>query len=172
MTCSNNGSGSVVWDAKRNDALAEVAGKRSKVGFFKRVLLSLSSPMEAIKAFCYLCNGMDESACRNCVSTQCPLWNFRPYQEKGDGQDSQTCPQNVPIGGFMDQKRALMLDQVSKDAPGKIGLFRRLYQGLNVPTQAIKGKCLECVWMNEKDIKGCKETGCMIWHFKPYTEKT
>ena len=41
------------------------------------------SPRVAIKAQCAECNGFDRDAIRDCTAYACPLWQFRPYQQKG-----------------------------------------------------------------------------------------
>lgn len=40
----------------------------------------------AIRAYCWTCEGADADPCvnwriGNCEITDCPLWNFRPYQQ-------------------------------------------------------------------------------------------
>jgi len=42
-----------------------------------------ASPRQAIKAFCQECCGYDRAAIAECAAYACPLWNLRPYQEKG-----------------------------------------------------------------------------------------
>ena len=51
-------------------------------------------------------------------------------------------------GEFGDAKRDLMMKQVSEDAPGKAGLFRKVYSGKASPRQAMKAFCLQCCWMD------------------------
>ncbi len=41
------------------------------------------SPRTAIKAQCAECNGFDRQAISDCTNHSCPLWHFRPYQDKG-----------------------------------------------------------------------------------------
>lgn len=72
---------------------------------------------------------------------------------------------------FDDPKRQRMLDQVSQDAPGKAGAFRRVYADRASPRQAIKAKCLECCWLDEKAIRECTATDCPLWRFRPYQIK-
>jgi hypothetical protein len=69
---------------------------------------------------------------------------------------------------FGDPKRALMVRQVLEDAPGKAGVFRKVYSGTASPRQAIKAKCLECCWMDEAGIRECTATGCPLFDFRPY----
>ncbi|HPA18328.1 MAG TPA: hypothetical protein PLU30_11325 [Verrucomicrobiae bacterium] len=63
--------------AKRMQWVSECAP--GKASLFRRVFLGRASPREAIKAQCLDCVGMDEAAIRECPSTACPLWGFRPY---------------------------------------------------------------------------------------------
>ena len=79
--------------------------------------------------------------------------------------------QNNRDGQFDDEKRALMYRQVSEDAPGKAGAFRRVYEGKASPRQAIKAKCLECCWLDEAAIRECTATACPLWRFRPYQIK-
>lgn len=40
------------------------------------------SPRAAIKAQCAECNGFDRASIRDCTAYACPLWMFRPYQQR------------------------------------------------------------------------------------------
>lgn len=40
------------------------------------------SPAAGIKAQCLDCTGCDASAIRECRATGCPLWMYRPYQQR------------------------------------------------------------------------------------------
>lgn len=53
-------------------------------GTFERAFLGKSSPRGAIKAKCQECVGYEETIdrVRNCRVLGCPLWTYRPYQEK------------------------------------------------------------------------------------------
>ncbi len=76
--------------------------------------------------------------------------------------------QNAPENEFGDPKRDLMMKQVWEDAPGKIGLFRRVYSGQASPRECAKAKCCECVWHDEAAIRECTATECPIWGIRPY----
>ena len=78
----------------------------------------------------------------------------------------------LPVGGFSDPKRVLMLKQVSEDAPSKLGVFRRVYASTATPRQAIRAKCLECCWMDVAGIRECSATACPLWGFRPYQQET
>ncbi len=71
-------------------------------------------------------------------------------------------------GVFGDAKRQLMVEQVVKDAPGKAGLFQRVYGLRASPRQAIKAFCLECVWLDERAIRECAASACPLHSFRPY----
>ena len=74
-------------------------------------------------------------------------------------------------GEFGDEKRASMLEQVSKDAPGKKALFERVFRGETSPRKVIKAKCLECCWMDEAAIRECTAADCPLWGLRPYQRK-
>ena len=40
------------------------------------------APRRAIKAFCLECVGFDRQAIAGCAAYACPLWCFRPFQQK------------------------------------------------------------------------------------------
>jgi hypothetical protein len=61
-----------------------------------------------------------------------------------------------------------MLAQVCEDAPGKAGLFRKVYGGRASPRLMIKAKCLECCWMDEAAIRDCTGTECPLFDLRPY----
>jgi hypothetical protein len=53
---------------------------------FKEACEGTASPREAIKAKCYECVGY-QSVVENvggCTGYGCPLWAYRPYQDKGE----------------------------------------------------------------------------------------
>jgi len=44
---------------------------------------------QAIEAKCLECCWMDSRAVKDCLAPECPLWNFRPYQDTyGSDSDS------------------------------------------------------------------------------------
>jgi hypothetical protein len=52
----------------------------SKTAVFIRAY-SGKSRAAGIRAHCLDCLGCDVSAIRECASTACPLWRYRPYQQ-------------------------------------------------------------------------------------------
>jgi hypothetical protein len=42
------------------------------------------SRASAVKAMCQECCGYERDAVKNCADDGCPLYFFRPYQEKGE----------------------------------------------------------------------------------------
>ena len=71
-------------DPKRVLMLKQVSEDApSKLGVFRRVYASTAAPRTAIKAKCLECCWMDVAGIRECTATACPLWGFRPYQQKG-----------------------------------------------------------------------------------------
>lgn len=71
-------------------------------------------------------------------------------------------------GEFSDRKRAIMLEQVSEDAPKRLGVFKAVYEGRASPRQCIKAMCLQCCWMDTKAIRDCTDTACPLWAMRPY----
>ncbi len=69
---------------------------------------------------------------------------------------------------FRDAKRAKMLRQVSEDAPSKLALFERVYDGKAGRKEAIKAQCLHCCWMDVAAIRECTATQCTLWGFRPF----
>ena len=68
-------------DLQQARRLRQVAeGCPSRLGLFQRVYRGQSSPRECIKAFCLECNGLEETAIRDCTARACPLYRLRPYQ--------------------------------------------------------------------------------------------
>lgn len=53
---------------------------------FERSVLGEGSPRQAIKAHCQTCMGYDDmvAGIRDCAARLCPLWAYRPYQEKSN----------------------------------------------------------------------------------------
>jgi hypothetical protein len=41
-----------------------------------------ASPRKAIKAMCLTCVGYDRQEIKNCSAHGCPLWKYRPFQER------------------------------------------------------------------------------------------
>lgn len=73
---------------------------------------------------------------------------------------------------FGDPSRARMMRQVSEDAPGKAGLFWRVYSSKGVsPRERVKAKCLECCWMDEAAIRECTSYACPLYEIRPYQDK-
>ena len=55
----------------------------SRAKLFQRVYSGSASPRQAIKAQCLHCAWLDEAVIRSCTATECPLWGFRPFRDKG-----------------------------------------------------------------------------------------
>ncbi len=76
-------------DPKRNLMMRQVSEDApSKLGVFRRVYSSSATPRMSIKAKCLECCWMDVAGIRECTGTACPLWGFRPYQQKGGGHEA------------------------------------------------------------------------------------
>lgn len=81
---------------------------------------------------------------------------------------SHTPPPKWP---FADAKQAITLQAVSEDRPSVLRLFEGLYSGKSARSAAIKAKCLECCWMDEKAIRECCATECPLHGFRPYQQR-
>ena len=77
-------------------------------------------------------------------------------------------PQTSLQGEFGDPKRLKMLRAIAEDAPSKLNLFRRVYNGKASPRQAIKAQCLDCCGLSEETIRDCPSTQCPLWGFRPF----
>lgn len=80
-------------------------------------------------------------------------------------------PQTDSGNNFGDAKRHQTMLAISQDAPGKLGLFKRVYSEKATPRMAIKAKCLECCWLDERAIRECSASECPCWSFRPYVTK-
>lgn len=72
----------------------------------------------------------------------------------------------------MDSRRILMLQQVERDMPSVLGVFRRVFEGVASKRDAIKAQCLHCTWLKKEFIRDCAATGCPLWNYRPYQPKT
>lgn len=81
---------------------------------------------------------------------------------------TQTTPENR---ARIDAKRAQLMESIRRDAPISIGLFRRVFARKSPPSDAIKAKCLECVWFDRKAIAECTSPACPLWEFRPYRKE-
>jgi len=83
MTRPETASGSEFGDAKQARKLQQIsAASPSRLGLFRRIYSRQASPRAAIKGQCLDCMGLDEVAVRECSSTACTLWSFRPFTRR------------------------------------------------------------------------------------------
>ena len=68
--------------AKRAGRLATTPATAK--GHFVAAWAGKCSPRRAIKAQCLECVGFDRQAIADCNCWACPLWAFRPFQNKND----------------------------------------------------------------------------------------
>jgi len=69
-------------DRKRAQMLADIVrDSPARAALFRRVFEGQASPRQAIKANCLQCCWMDIEAIRHCTSTECPLFDLRPFQK-------------------------------------------------------------------------------------------
>ena len=79
--------------------------------------------------------------------------------------NTQATPENT---ARIDTKRARLMESIRNAAPSTLGLFRRVFARKSPPRDAIKAKCLECVWFDRKAITECSSPACPLWEFRPY----
>ena len=68
---------------------------------------------------------------------------------------------SVENSGVMDPRRLQMLEQVKKDTPSNLGVFRRAYSSKSKGA-AVKAFCLECLWMDRQAIRACDVANCPL----------
>ena len=61
--------------------IKRLAPSRSRV--FLRAWAGIGTKREAVRAKCLDCSNLVVEEIRKCPATGCPLWRYRPYQEKG-----------------------------------------------------------------------------------------
>ena len=69
------------------------------------------------------------------------------------------------------QKRARRLKDVSEQAPSKVKLFERVFEGTASPRQAIKAFCLECIGFNHEAIRECTAPACPLFNNRPFQKR-
>ena len=76
-------------------------------------------------------------------------------------------PEDAENRSGMDPRRVQMLEQVGKDAPSCLGVFRRAFASKSKGA-AIKAFCLECLWMDRQAIRACTVADCPLWNVRPF----
>ena len=79
--CSKLSPGELLT-VRRAERMATLPVSRKKL--FNRVYAAKASPRSAIKAFCGECLAFNEEDIRTCTAPACPLFEYRPYQRKGE----------------------------------------------------------------------------------------
>ena len=74
-------------------------------------------------------------------------------------------------GQNLERKRAVMLQQVSEDAPSKVGVFRSAYGGKSLRA-AVNAQCLMCCWMDVSAIRDCTAPSCPLFAVRPFQRKS
>jgi hypothetical protein len=49
--------------------------------------------------------------------------------------------------------------------------YERALSGKASPRQAIKAFCLECVGYERNEITQCADTGCPLYHYRPFQKR-
>lgn len=63
--------------------------------------------------------------------------------------------------------RLQRLEQVERDGPSCLGVFRKAYASKSKGA-AIKAFCLECLWMDRQAIRACTAPACPLWNVRPF----
>lgn len=72
-------------------------------------------------------------------------------------------------GGWCgDPRKVKRFEQVAKNAPSRLQLFRRVYEGKASARQSIKAFCLECLGFDERLIRECTGSACPLYRLRPY----
>ena len=71
-----------VSEGGRLETLAESGEGSLYSRVIARARKGTASPRTAIKAFCLECVVLVRKDVSECTETRCPLWRYRPYQEK------------------------------------------------------------------------------------------
>jgi hypothetical protein len=84
-------------DAARKAAVNKRAARtpESARGTYLRAATGQASPRDAIKAFCFECNGEDRQAVAECTALACPLWAYRPWQRSQQAIDEHAGPSGI-----------------------------------------------------------------------------
>ena len=48
----------------------------------RKAFFGSASPRQAIKAMCLACVGYERESIKNCTGWSCPLWRYRPFQDR------------------------------------------------------------------------------------------
>ena len=68
--------------SKRSEALEEILEHSpTYIGHFEKAYAG-KSRASAMKAHCLMCTCYQRVEVKHCPNTQCPLWEYRPYQKK------------------------------------------------------------------------------------------
>ncbi len=81
---------------------------------------------------------------------------------------TKNLPPKVPAKAhFGTLKREMMLRAIQSDAPSRLTVFRRAFEGRSLRA-AVTAKCLECVWLDLKAIRECAATECPLHEVRPF----
>ena len=84
---------------------------------------------------------------------------------------SQKISQPRPTADFS-PAQLRRLHWMAQNRPRWVALFRRVYNGLATPRQAIKAQCLDCVGCEQAAIRECADSACPLRRFRPFQVPT
>ena len=76
----------------------------------------------------------------------------------------------TPDAHKIDLKRTQMLQQVERDAPSVLKVFRKAYTSASLRA-SVNAFCLECCWMDRSAIRECTAPACPLRNVRPYQKK-
>lgn len=72
----------------------------------KRTELNTSSPLKAIKSFCYQCCGYSSQEVKKCTASNCPLYKYRFGRGKTKSKKEYTDEEREAMKQRMERARA------------------------------------------------------------------
>lgn len=79
-------------------------------------------------------------------------------------------PKSSHGGPVMDPRRLKRLEDVSRDGPSRLAVFRKAYAGVSLRA-SVNAFCLECLWLDPGAIRDCGAVACPLWNVRPYQSR-
>jgi hypothetical protein len=98
------------------------------------------------------------------------LDSTEPRQEASEAEKEAS--KFAPTGRFERLPGVLTrLEAIRSQNPGKLGLFKRVYEGTATRQQCVKAMCLDCVGFRSAAVRDCGDRLCPLWKFRPFQRK-
>lgn len=75
------------------------------------------------------------------------------------------------MDSVLESQNAIM-QQVKRNAPKRMGIISKVFDGTASLRTAIKAKCLDCSNFTTEEISQCRAYKCPLWMYRPYRVKT